>query len=282
VGADRWNERSPSTAAQSYFESLARFVHERLEVSCTDILNRLIDIAALADICKDVLERLPYLIPSLEVLLGEDGVLQIQTIGRRGLSRGNFLDHRYVTTWMRAFKGLRFACALDHPARYLWRRDPEACRLIERVTRLRAGVPETSALHQNSQESIVAVALPDMHLQEGGTATERLQNAQIRFDWHLRESVRNPTVPELDYAFERSISVQSRLDDRTVLIQLFVTPDFGGAVKLHLAFTTNDDLSLRQTTWYGTGATTEFRVPVRASPVRIWGVSFTRPEAGSR
>ena len=157
VGADLWNEGSASTAAQSYFESLARFARDGLELSCTDILNRLIDIAALADICKDVLERLPYLIPSLEVLLGEDGVLQIQTIGRRGLSRGNFLDHRFVTTWMRAFKGLRFACALNHPARYVWRRDPEACKLIERVTRLRAGVPETSALHQNSlEESIVA------------------------------------------------------------------------------------------------------------------------------
>lgn len=255
VGADRWNEESASTAAKSYFESLAIFTHERLEVSSTDILNRLIEIAALADICKDVLECLPYLIPSLEVLLGEDGVLQIQTIGRRGLSRGNFLDHRYVTTWMRAFKGLRFACALDHPAPYVWRRDPEACRLIERVTRLRTGVPESSVPPQSSQEkSIVAVALPDMHLQEGGTASERLQNAQIRFDWHLRQSVRNPTVPELDNAFETSLSVQSRLDDRTVLVQLFVTPDFGGAVTLHIAFTTNDDLALRQTTWYGTGS----------------------------
>lgn len=250
AGVNAFKKRDWTQALASYCRSLRLALGIDAKQLNIDIIDRIADIARLADRegAAAIVDGLLEIADEAELKLGEAATQRLQKIyvmAQRALGLGSINPALLQVLWSLA-KGRQYARLLASGAANDYRHDERAEELLGSVTDLlkqadTPGLFRSLVSNAESYEEYLTLqpySTATLAL-EGGSAVERLARLELEFQKHVTRRLldtagafRTPVISAPD--------IQAALDADTVLVELFIGEDEGSEVLFQAVWTRQD------------------------------------------
>ncbi len=239
-------------AITGYGQSLAGFLHLRLDDSAMTALRRLRDVAAKATVpvAQELAATLMPLALRIEANLGDPGrglvIAACKDAAATAVAaRG---DTNIISLVWQMAKGLRFAAALTKGISRLTA-GTEGAALLAQIAAFPAALRIGGADVEATIDEAVLLSPYVRRPAAGGEAdAERLANLQQQFDSFVTDRLMSGPVQD-DPPYAEISAIQATLDERTVLIMYFFSANAAKQPRLHMLAITRQDRRMEGVDW---------------------------------
>jgi hypothetical protein len=267
-------------AITGYGQSLAGFLHLRLDDSAMKALRRLRDVAAKATVpvAQEIATVLMPLALRIEANLGDPGrslvIAACQDAAATAVAaRG---DTNIISLVWQMAKGLRFSAALTKGISRLTG-GAEGAALLAQIAAFPAALRVGGADVETSLNEVVLLSPYVRRPAASGEAdADRLANLQQQFDAFVTDRLMSGPVQD-DPPYADIDAIQASLDERTVLIICFLSANAARQPRVHMLAITREARRMEGVDWSVGGMTGDLVIDgfeVDTSPIAstVWGL----------